>query len=119
MCIISKDIDRFGGYAQTFNQNRRIVMGQILKTLSKCFITFETEQQYVDTYKKDLLDTYYQMFPETEVSDKMVEDILKLEYQRQELLKSEKWYKNCAYIVYGALVASWIIFAIISICEAI
>ena len=94
-------------------------MGQILKTLSKCFITFETEQQYVDTYKKDLLDTYYQMYPKTEVSDKMVEDILKLEYQRQKLLKSEKWYKNGAKGFYWAMVASWVLFTIIGICEAI
>ena len=94
-------------------------MAQILKTLSRCFITFETEQQYVDTYKKDLLDTYYQMFAKTEVSDKMVEDILKLEYQRQELLKSERWYKNWAKGLYWALGVSWALFTIIKICEAI
>lgn len=94
-------------------------MGQILKTLSKCFITFETEQQYVDTYKKDLLDTYNQMFPKTEVSDKMVEDILKLEYQRQKLLKSERYYKNCTKGLYWAIVAGWALFTIIKVCEAI
>ena len=90
-------------------------MAQILKTLSRCFITFETEQQYVDTYKKDLLDTYYQMFPKTEVSDRMVEDILKLEYQRQKLLKSERYYKNWTEGLYWVMVASWVLFTIISI----
>lgn len=94
-------------------------MAQILKTLSRCFITFETEQQYVDTYKKDLLDTYYQMFAKTEVSDKMVEDILKLEYQRQGLLKSEKDWSKMSKVLYGILVASWVFFAIVEICEAI
>lgn len=88
-------------------------MAQILKTLSKCFITFETEQQYVDTYKKDLLDTYYQMFAKTEVSDKMVEDILKLEYQRQKLLKSVRYYRNWSKGFYWALFASWALFTII------
>lgn len=94
-------------------------MAQILKTLSRCFITFETEQQYVDTYKKDLLDTYYQMFPKTEVSDRMVEDILKLEYQRQKLLKSERYYKNWTKGLYWVMFASWAFFTIVGICEAI
>jgi hypothetical protein len=30
VCIISKDIDRFRGYAQIFNQNRRIIMADKL-----------------------------------------------------------------------------------------
>ena len=94
-------------------------MAQILKTLSRCFITFETEQQYVDTYKKDLLDTYNQMFSKTEVSDKMVEDILRLEYQRQELLKSKRYYKNWTKGLYWAMFAGWALFTIIKVCEVI
>lgn len=57
------------------------------------------------------------MYSTKDAPVKMGEDILKLEYQRQQLLKSEKWYKNCAHIIYWFLAASWIIFAIVSICK--
>lgn len=94
-------------------------MAQILKTLSRCFITFETEQQYVDTYKKDLVDTYYQQYSTKDAPCKMGEDMLRLEYQRQKLLKSEKFWSQLSKVLYGILVASWVLFTIVGICETI
>lgn len=92
-------------------------MAQILKTLSRCFITFETEQQYVDTYKKDLIDTYYQMYSTKDAPCKMAEDMLRLEYQRQKLLKSERYWKDWwarTFAFAASLVVGFVVLVILS-----